>query len=92
MRPPLSAGSREAAPPAARSGSPLFGDPAYGGKRREVLADGTVVTARRVMLHCARLSFPSPSGGPALRFEAAARPDMQRIWIALGGVASDLQP
>lgn len=77
---------------AARSGSPLFGDPAYGGKRREVLADGTVVTARRVMLHCARLTFPSPSGGAVLRFEAAARPDMQRIWTALGGIASDLQP
>ena len=77
---------------AARSGSPLFGDHAYGGKRREVMPDGTVVTARRVMLHCARLSFPSPSGGAQLRFEVTARPDMQRIWIALGGSASDLQP
>ena len=77
---------------AARAGSPLFGDPAYGGTRREVMADGTVVTARRVMLHCARLSFPSPSGGAGLRFEAAARPDMRRIWIALGGAAADLQP
>lgn len=77
---------------AARSGSPLFGDHAYGGKRREVLSDGTVVTARRVMLHCAMLSFPSPSGGAQLQFEVPARPDMQRIWIALGGTASDLQP
>ncbi|MGB3050943.1 MAG: RluA family pseudouridine synthase [Polyangiales bacterium] len=77
---------------AARSGSPLFGDHAYGGKRREVMPDGTVVTARRVMLHCARLSFPSPSGGAHLQFEVPARPDMQRIWIALGGTASDLQP
>ncbi len=29
---------------AARSGSPLFGDHAYGGKRRAVMPDGTVVT------------------------------------------------
>jgi hypothetical protein len=77
---------------AARAGSPLFGDPAYGGKRREVMPDGTVVTARRVMLHCARLSFPSPSGGAQQQFEAPARSDMQKIWIALGGAASDLQP
>lgn len=77
---------------AARSGAPLFGDTAYGGERRDVMADGAVVTARRVMLHCARLSFPSPTGGASLRFEAAARPDMQRIWAALGGKASDLQP
>ena len=48
--------------------------------------------AEGVMLHCARLSFPSPSGGAQLRFEVTARPDMQKIWIALGGSASDLQP
>ncbi|MDH3654396.1 MAG: RluA family pseudouridine synthase [Myxococcales bacterium] len=77
---------------AACAGCPLFGDHGYGGKRRAVLPDGTVVTARRVMLHCARLSFPSPSGGAQLRFEVPARLDMQRIWIALGGTASDLQP
>lgn len=77
---------------AARSGSPLFGDHAYGGKRRAVMPDGTVVTARRVMLHCARLSFPSPSGGAQLQFEVPARRDMKTIWNALGGTASDLQP
>lgn len=77
---------------ATRAGSPLFGDHAYGGKRRAVMPNGTVVTARRVMLHCARLSFPSPSGGAQLQFDAPARRDMQTIWNALGGTASDLQP
>lgn len=76
---------------AACAGCPLFGDHRYGGKRREVLADGTVVTARRVMLHCARLSFPSPSEGARLRFEVSVRPDMERVWTALGGAGSDLQ-
>ncbi|MGB5365123.1 MAG: RluA family pseudouridine synthase [Polyangiales bacterium] len=77
---------------AAYAGYPLFGDHRYGGKRREVLPDGTVVTARRVMLHCARLSFPSPSGGAQLQFEVPARRDMQTMWNALGGTASELQP
>lgn len=77
---------------AAHAGYPLFGDHRYGGKRREVLPDGTVVTARRVMLHCASLSFPSPSGGAQLRFEVPARSDMESIWTALGGAGSDLQP
>lgn len=75
---------------AARSGVPLFGDHAYGGERRKVMPDGTVVSARRVMLHCARLSFPSPSGGGRMLLEAPARPDMQRVWLALGGARSDL--
>jgi 23S rRNA-/tRNA-specific pseudouridylate synthase len=77
---------------AARSGSPLFGDPAYGGERREVMLDGTVVTARRVMLHCARLRFPSPLGGERMQFQAPARSDMRKVWLGLGGADSDLQP
>jgi 23S rRNA-/tRNA-specific pseudouridylate synthase len=77
---------------AAEAGAPLLGDLPYGGERRVVLRDGAVVTARRVMLHCARVSFPSPSGPERIVLDAAARPDMQRIWQALGGAASDLQP
>ncbi len=77
---------------AARFGAPLFGDHAYGGERREAMPCGTVVTARRVMLHCAQLSFPSPSGGDRMQFQAPARSDMRRAWLALGGAASDLQP
>jgi len=76
---------------AAEAGAPLFGDPAYGGERRAVLPDGVVVTARRVMLHCARVSFPSLSGRERILVEAAVRPDMQRVWQAFGGAASELQ-
>jgi 23S rRNA-/tRNA-specific pseudouridylate synthase len=77
---------------ASRSGAPLFGDHSYQGQRRKVLPDGSVVTARRVMLHCARVSFPPRSGGGRMRFDAPARSDMQNVWLALGGAPSDLQP
>jgi 23S rRNA-/tRNA-specific pseudouridylate synthase len=83
---------------AAEAGAPLFGDHLYQGERRKVLPDGSVVTARRVMLHCARVSFPPPSAdalavtGARMHFEARARPDMSQVWQALGGARSDLQP
>jgi len=77
---------------AAQSGAPLFGDHAYGGERREVMSSGAVITARRVMLHCAQLSFPSPAGGERMQFQAPARSDMRRVWLALGGAGSELQP
>jgi 23S rRNA-/tRNA-specific pseudouridylate synthase len=72
----------------AEAGAPLFGDPAYGGERRLSLDDGTVVSARRVMLHCVRVGFP---WGPDFRrFEAPVPNDMARVWNDLGGVASQL--
>jgi 23S rRNA-/tRNA-specific pseudouridylate synthase len=86
---------------AAAAGAPLFGDPLYQGERRKVLPDGAVITARRVMLHCARVSFPPPSAdglaeerreAERVQFEAPARADMHRVWQALGGAAADLQP
>jgi len=73
---------------AAQAGAPLFGDHAYGGERRLARPDGSVVTARRTMLHCARVGFPW--GANALRFEANAPPDMERTWLALGGQQSEL--
>ena len=81
---------------AAEAGAPLFGDPLYQGERRKVLPEGSVVTARRVMLHCAHVSFPSLSGerctdGRRMRFDAPVRPDMDRLWRALGGSSADLQ-
>ena len=76
---------------AAEAGAPLFGDPAYGGERRAVLPDGVVITARRVMLHCVRVSFPPLSGSERIVIEAPVRPDMQRIWQAFAGVSSELQ-
>jgi len=77
---------------AAKAGAPLFGDHFYGGERRRVLSDGSVVTARRVMLHCARVSFPSPSGPERMEISAPVRADMLRVWLALGGAPSDLHP
>jgi 23S rRNA-/tRNA-specific pseudouridylate synthase len=68
---------------AAKAGLPLFGDHAYGGERRCTLSGGTVITARRTMLHCARVTFPWGSGEK--RFEARPPPDMERVWKALGG-------
>ena len=81
----------------AKAGAPLFGDPLYQGERRKVLPEGTVVTARRVMLHCVRVSFPSLAGErckPAerIQIEAPAPLDMDRVWRALGGAPTDLQP
>lgn len=86
---------------AAKAGTPLFGDRLYEGDRRKVLPEGSVVTARRVMLHCAQVSFPSLySGalaeercddGERMQFEAPVRPDMKGVWLALGGAPADLQ-
>jgi len=77
---------------AAKAGAPLFGDPLYQGARRKALPDGSVVTARRVMLHCVRVSFPSLAPGERMQLEAPAPPDMDRVWRALGGSPTDLQP
>ena len=86
---------------AAKAGAPLFGDHQYQGDRRKVLPDGSVVTARRVMLHCARVTFPSIAAGGALaaercngallQFQAPVRADMKKVWLALGGAPPDLQ-
>ena len=71
----------------AKAGAPLFGDHAYGGERRLSLPDGTVVTARRVMLHCAKVAFPWGTG--SLRLKAIPPDDMRRAWVALGGQETD---
>jgi 23S rRNA-/tRNA-specific pseudouridylate synthase len=78
---------------AAKAGAPLFGDHQYQGDRRKVLPDGSVVTARRVMLHCARVSFPSinGAGGGLMQFQAPVRADMKKVWLALAGAPADLQ-
>lgn len=69
---------------AAKAGVPLFGDHAYGGERRLALGDGSVVSARRVMLHCARVGFRW--GSATRRFETSPPQDMERAWTALGGI------
>lgn len=70
---------------AARAGVPLFGDHAYGGERRSVSSDGTVVTARRVMLHCAQVSLPTLDQRGENTFVAPVPDDMRKAWAALGG-------
>jgi 23S rRNA-/tRNA-specific pseudouridylate synthase len=70
---------------AAHAGVPLLGDRHYGGASRVVLADGSVVSIRRTMLHCARVCLPDPHGGGALRFQAELPTDFQAAWAALGG-------
>ena len=72
----------------AEAGASLFGDHAYAGERRSSLPDGSVVSARRVMLHCTRVGFPW--GREFRRFEAPAPDDMQRVWSALGGASAQL--
>jgi hypothetical protein len=43
------------------------------------------VTARRVMLHCARVRFPEVSGGGFMELTAPVPPDMVGVWLELGG-------
>jgi RluA family pseudouridine synthase len=70
---------------AADAGIPLLGDRHYGGAQRVVLADGCVLSARRTMLHCARVEIPNPVGGDPLRFEAPVPTDLAELWRALSG-------
>ncbi len=70
---------------ASKAGVPLFGDHAYGGDRRVVLPGGSVVTAQRVMLHCAQIRFPAVTGGGHTELYAPALSDMARAWMELGG-------
>ncbi len=71
---------------AAQAGVPLLGDVVYGGPRRVVRPDGRVVTARRVMLHCAALSLPDVARGRGtLELRAELPDDMRAVWTALSG-------
>lgn len=70
---------------ATRAGLPLFGDHAYGGARRSVLASGRVVAAGRAMLHCARVRFPRLRGDGELDIFAPVPDDFARVWSSHGG-------
>jgi 23S rRNA-/tRNA-specific pseudouridylate synthase len=73
---------------ASAAGRPILGDRAYGGAQRITLGDGSVLGARRVMLHCARLELPDAEAG-VQRFAAPVHADMLRLWTSVGGSASD---
>lgn len=72
---------------ASHAGVPILGDHHYRGPRRLTLADGRVVSCRRVMLHCASVSFPGlgPSAGAAVVVEEPPPDDFQQLWAHLQG-------
>lgn len=77
---------------AARGGAPLWGDKHYGGPAREVMPDGRVLTARRVMLHCAKLILPGIAAPEPLVVHAPVPQDLQTFYTALGGDLAWLGP
>jgi 23S rRNA pseudouridine955/2504/2580 synthase/23S rRNA pseudouridine1911/1915/1917 synthase len=70
---------------AARAGRPLLGDRHYGGSGRVVLADGRVLSARRTMLHCARLRLPDVARGGELDLWCPPPEDFRALWRGAGG-------
>jgi 23S rRNA-/tRNA-specific pseudouridylate synthase len=77
---------------AARGGAPLWGDKHYGGPARDVMEDGRVVTARRVMLHCTQLILPGIASPEPLVVHAPVADDMRGFFVALGGEPGLLVP
>jgi 23S rRNA-/tRNA-specific pseudouridylate synthase len=74
---------------AARAGFPLFGDVAYGGEKRLTLANGRILTGSRVMLHCASVRMPTPSGSE-LQLTLDPPHDMLELWQRAFGVPREL--
>lgn len=77
---------------AAHAGVALLGDRHYGGPVRQVLADGRVLAARRVMLHCARLVLPGIGRAEPLVLAAEVPADMTKLLAGLGGDLALLAP
>lgn len=75
---------------AAAAHCPLLGDRHYGGQVRLVAGDGRVARAGRVMLHCAELSLPDPSGGATLELHAPVPDDMRALYATLAPDAPPL--
>jgi 23S rRNA-/tRNA-specific pseudouridylate synthase len=76
---------------AAHAGSPLAGDTAYGGVKRITLANGRVLTASRVMLHCAEVRMPDPAHrARELIFVLDPPQDMVTLWERASGDALTL--
>jgi 23S rRNA pseudouridine955/2504/2580 synthase len=77
----------------AAAGSPLLGDVSYGGIKRVVRPDGRVVTASRVMLHCAGVALPADRNGErALAVTCDVPPDMALVWSQLSNGAPWVAP
>jgi 23S rRNA pseudouridine1911/1915/1917 synthase len=73
---------------AARAGCPVVGDRSYGGPRHWVQSDGTVTTARRVMLHAHRVWIPERNES----IESTVPEDFASIWAQCGGGPTELWP
>jgi len=72
---------------ASHAGCPLYGDAAYGGRKRVTQPDGAVIALRRIALHAAWVELPF-SGG--VRIESALPAALEELWSALGGSADGL--
>jgi 23S rRNA pseudouridine1911/1915/1917 synthase len=76
---------------AAAAQSPLLGDVAYGGDKRITLDNGRILSAGRVMLHCAYVSLPHPDRAQArLTLSLPPAADLLKLWLSAGGAASEL--
>ncbi len=67
--------------------TPMLGDVHYQGPRRVTLTNGRVITARRVMLHCAALDvqFDDALDIPRLSLIQEPPADFKEVWRKLGG-------
>jgi 23S rRNA-/tRNA-specific pseudouridylate synthase len=74
----------------AHVGSAMFGDVIYGGERRVTRSNGRVVSAKRVMLHCAALDLPNVAGEGRLALAAPVPADFTSVWRSVGGDPSVL--
>jgi 23S rRNA-/tRNA-specific pseudouridylate synthase len=69
-------------------GAPLLGDVAYGGPKRLVAENGSVLDVARVSLHAARVDVVLGSEA-SLSFEAKPPEDLVSLWTRLGGTRAD---
>ena len=69
---------------AAGAGAPLLGDHTYGGPRRCVLPDGSVIELGRIALHAASVSLPDLAG-EEWHVTAPQPQDLIALWQRLGG-------
>ena len=76
---------------ASAAGSPLAGDAAYEGIKRITLANGRILSAGRVMLHCAAFRMPDPAHADRqIALSLAPPEDLLSLWSAAGGRPGEL--
>jgi 23S rRNA-/tRNA-specific pseudouridylate synthase len=77
---------------ASAAGSALLGDVAYGGVKRLTLENGRILSAQRVMLHCAAFRMPDPANrAKVIALSLAPPADMLSLWQSAGGDPAALQ-